>query len=83
MEKILKFNNSIQGVKIDSSVIDCNFNEESGMLVISSQLEPATIDSNFMELESKINDIENDIRQIRIYLNKIENKVNILNALKK
>lgn len=72
---------NITKIVVDSEVIDVRIDEGSGTLFLNANFSPQIIDSNFREVEMRLNQIEGTIRTQGININKLENKVNVINAI--
>lgn len=72
---------NITKIVVDSEDIDVRFDEGSGTLFLNTNFSPQIIDSNFREVEMRLNQIEGAIRTQGININKLENKVNVINAI--
>lgn len=52
-------------------------------LEITTAFMPEVVDNNFRELEVRLNRMEANLRTTNINVNKVENRVNVLDALKR
>lgn len=73
---------SLEGIKdvvIDSDVITAI--KENDKLILRTSLQPSVIDSNFDELENLYNKVLSRIEGLDLSYRKLENKVNVINAV--
>ena len=73
---------SLEGIKdvvIDSDVITAI--KENDKLILMTSLQPSVIDSNFDELENLYHSVLNRLESLDLSFRKLENKVNVINAV--
>lgn len=75
-------NVDLKEVEVDSDIIFAEYNEENGKLTLHTQLQPAIIDSNFDELEGMFHHLRSELEAMKLSVQKLENKVNVLQAIK-
>lgn len=72
----------LKEVEIDSDIIFAEYDADKGKLTLHTQLQPTIIDSNFDELEGMFHHLRNELDAMKVSVQKIENKVNVLQAIK-
>lgn len=70
---------NIKKIVVDSELFDVK--TDGDMMVVSSNLLPEVVESNFRELSEQLDKIESTTRTLSLNLQKAENKINVLNAV--
>lgn len=60
-----------------------NIEADNEKLIVSDAFVPEIVDANFNEVEKRINVLESTVQRLNLTIEKLTNKVNILNAVLK